>query len=166
MTSIDPAYLPLYVGNYVLGGNFSARLMSVIRDEMGLTYGIRSSLSDVDALHHGMWSVSVTLSQANLETGVEETMKQLREFVLRGISEDELAEKKTTLTGSFKVGMSSTSAIAGSLLRNAEKDRSPEYLDSFPDRIEALTVGDVNERIGQYLRPDSLHMAVAGSLPG
>jgi predicted Zn-dependent peptidase len=107
----------------------------------------------------------VTLSQANLETGVDETMKQLHTFAAKGITEEELAEKKTTLTGSFKVGMSSTSAIAGSLLRNAEKEREPEYLDTFPERIEALTVEDVNEQINRYLHPDSLHMAVAGSIP-
>lgn len=33
----DSDYLPLYVGNYILGGNFSARLMSIIRDDEGLT---------------------------------------------------------------------------------------------------------------------------------
>ncbi|GIS47852.1 MAG: hypothetical protein Ct9H90mP20_5220 [Candidatus Neomarinimicrobiota bacterium] len=30
---------------YILGGNFSARLMQTVRDKEGLTYGIGSSIS-------------------------------------------------------------------------------------------------------------------------
>ncbi|GIS56662.1 MAG: hypothetical protein CM1200mP1_06000 [Candidatus Neomarinimicrobiota bacterium] len=32
------------LGIYILGGNFSARLMQTVRDEQGLTYGIGSSI--------------------------------------------------------------------------------------------------------------------------
>jgi predicted Zn-dependent peptidase len=161
---VDPTYLPLYIGNYVLGGNFSARLMTVIRDELGLTYGIRSALSDVDVLHHGIWSISVTLAHENLERGISETLRQAREFVSGGVSDSELREKKTTITGSFKVGLSSTGAIAGALLRNAEKGRLPEYFDRFPALVDALTVDRVNETISENFDPDQLHVALAGSL--
>ena len=38
-------YYALMMGIYILGGNFSARLMQTVRDEQGLTYGIGSSIA-------------------------------------------------------------------------------------------------------------------------
>ena len=35
-------FIPLHIGNFILGGNFSSRLMDIIRDEMGLTYGVHT----------------------------------------------------------------------------------------------------------------------------
>ena len=83
----DDAYLPLFLGNYVLGGNFSARLMNVIRDELGLTYGIHSSLAELDRHHYGTWKISVTLSQDALDTGIKETRKLIDQFVEEGVTE-------------------------------------------------------------------------------
>ncbi|PSQ98805.1 MAG: insulinase family protein, partial [Bacteroidetes bacterium QS_9_68_14] len=59
-------YLPLYVANYVLGGNFSARLMRIVRDEKGLTYGTGSALAGVAVAHDAYWKIRVALSQEKL----------------------------------------------------------------------------------------------------
>ncbi len=164
MTPVDDGYIPLYLGNYVLGGNFSARLMRIIRDEMGLTYGIRSSLSEMDRLHYGRWSISVTLSQDALEEGIDETMNQVRRFIQDGITEEETEEKKETIIGSFKVGLSSTRSLASSLLRNSEKGRDPSYLDEFPGLVAEVTASDINAQISTHFDPGRLHVAMAGTL--
>ena len=163
MTPVDEGYVALYLGNYILGGNFSARLMSVIRDEMGLTYGIHSSLSGMDTMHHGAWSISVTLSQHALEKGIYETMSQTRLFVKEGVTDDEIEEKKQTIIGSYKVGLSSTRALSSALLRNAENGRVPSYLDDFPGLVAEVTISEVNRLITAHLNPDRLHVAMAGS---
>ncbi len=164
LKSIDEAFVPLYLGDYILGGNFSARLMSVIRDEMGLTYGIHSSLSDMDRWHHGMWGISVTLGRDLLEKGIQETLNLVRRFTENGVTQDELEEKQNTIVGSFKVGLSSTRSLAGALLRNAEKGRDPGYLDRFSSIVMDTTLDEVNDRISQHLDPDRLHVTLAGSL--
>ncbi|GMQ82469.1 MAG: pitrilysin family protein [Rhodothermia bacterium] len=163
MTPVDDGYIPLYLGNYILGGNFSARLMSVIRDEMGLTYGVHSSLSGMDSMHHGAWSISVTLSRHALEKGIDETVNQARLFVEEGVTDNEIEEKKQTIIGSYKVGLSSTQALASALLRNAEKGRVPSYLDEFPRLVAEITTLGVNNEITAHLDPDRLHVAMAGS---
>ncbi len=161
----DDAYLPLYVGNYVLGGNFSARLMATIRDEQGLTYGIGSALRGITTTHDGHWEVVVTLSHDKLEEGVEATLQEVRRFVEGGITEDELAEKKTTITGAYKVGLDTTGRLARALLANAERDFPLDYLDRFPALVEALSVEQVNAAIGEHLHPDQFHVAMAGRVP-
>jgi len=164
MKSTDEDYVPLYIGNYILGGNFSARLMSVIRDEMGLTYGIHSSLSDMDRWHHGMFGISVTLGRDLLDKGIQETMNLIRRFAEKGVTQDELQAKQSTIVGAFKVGLSSTRSLAGALLRNAEKGRDPAYLDHFSSIVLDTTLDDVNDRIFGHIDPNKLHVSLAGSL--
>lgn len=160
-----PDYLPLYVGNYILGGNFSARLMSTVRDEQGLTYGIGSTLTGVQVEYDGYWRIAVTLSGDALERGIEATLEQARAFVDGGVTQEELDEKQTTLTGTFKVGLATTGGLATSLLINAERGFGVGYLDRYPRLIEDLTCATVNEAIRRHLAAEALHVAVAGTLP-
>ncbi|MEM1042592.1 MAG: pitrilysin family protein [Bacteroidota bacterium] len=158
-------FLALHLGNYVLGGNFSARLMSTVRDEQGLTYGIGSALSGVRVEYEGYWRIAVTLSGDALERGIEATREQARLFVEGGITQAELEEKKQTLTGAYKVGLATTGGLAGALLTNAERGFGVAYLDDFPRHVGALTVEQVNTAIARHLDAERLHLAVAGTLP-
>jgi len=159
------AYVPLYVGNYMLGGNFSARLMAQVRDEQGLTYHIGSGLSGVSTRYAGSWQVEVTLSQESLERGIEATEAVIRDFVKEGATEAELEGKKTTITGSFQVGLATTRRLAQSILTTAERGFGVEYLDRFPHLVNDLTLEDVNDAVRRYLRPEAMHLALAGTLP-
>lgn len=159
-------FLPLYVGTFVLGGNFSSRLMQTIRDAMGLTYGIRSSLSGITVDHDGHWKTSVSLSQSSLDVGIKATLKVIRQFVDEGVTSEELEGVKTTLTGSHVVGLATTGGLAARLLVNAERDFPTTYLDDYPSLVEALTLDQVNGAIRQYLNPDRLAVSIAGTLPG
>jgi predicted Zn-dependent peptidase len=158
-------YEALYVGNYILGGNFSARLMNQVRDEQGLTYHIGSGLSGVTTRYAGSWQVEVTLSQDTLATGIDATEAVIRQFVEQGATADELEGKKTTITGSYTVGLATTKRLAQSILTNAERGFDMDYLDRFPARIDALTLEEVNAAIRRHVRPDDLHVALAGTLP-
>lgn len=160
-----PDFLAAYIGNYILGGNFSARLMQTVRDEQGLTYGISSALGDIAVEHSGYWRVAVTLSQENLERGIEATEAVVQQFVQDGITNTELDEKQTTLAGSHVVGMATTGGLAARLLVNAERGFPVEYLDQYPNLVRALTTDDVNTAIRTHFVPGRLTRTVAGTLP-
>ena len=159
------AYLPLYVGNYILGGNFAARLMTTIRDEKGLTYSVGSSLSGTTTKYTGYFKTQITLSHDNLDTGIAATEEVIRAFVENGATQDELEEKKETIAGSFTTGLATTQRLAFSLLLNAERGFGVEYLDEYLDRVDALTLDDVNDAVRTYLHPDDLHVVAAGTRP-
>ena len=161
----DEAYPALYVGNYILGGDFAARLMNTVRDEKGLTYHISSGLSGISTRYAGYWQASVTLSHEALEAGVEATMDVVEDFVADGATAEELEAKKTTITGSYTVGLGTTRRLAQSILTTAERGFEMDYLDQFPRDIEALTLEEVNEAVRTYLRPQDLHEARAGVRP-
>lgn len=159
------AYPALYVGNYILGGNFAARLMTTVRDEKGLTYHIGSGLSGITTRYAGYWRTSVTLSHEALEAGLEATREVVRRFVDEGATADELEAKKTTITGSYTVGLGTTRRLAQSILTTAERGFEMDYLDQFPREIEALTLEEVNDAVRTYLQPDQCHEALAGVRP-
>lgn len=158
-------YLALHVGNYILGGNFSARLMNEVRDERGLTYHIGSGLSGITTRYAGSWTVQVTLSQDKLDQGIAATKDVIQAFVNEGATEEEVEAKKTTITGSFTVGLATTQRLAQSLLTNTERGFPVSYLDRFPRMIEDLTLDSINEAVRTYLHPDAMHVALAGTLP-
>ena len=157
-------FMPLSMGTYVLGGNFSARLMATVRDNDGLTYGIGSSLSGADDGKDGYWSIHGSFAPDLLERGKAAVLTQLHKWVGEGITADELSVKKTTLKGSYKVGLATTSGIAAAILDSLERGKEVSYLDEYPGEIEALALDQVNAVIGQYVHPEEQVVVAAGSI--
>lgn len=165
LTMQHPDYLPLYVGTYILGGNFSARLMSTVRDEQGLTYGIGASLSGITKEYSGLWQTLVTLSQENLERGMNATIEQIQLFAEKGITAAELDEKQTTLTGKYQVELGNSLGMARTMQQNLEDGYPLSWMDDYVTAVKNLTVDEVNEAIFRYVKPERLHVSVAGTLP-
>lgn len=160
----DTAYIPLSMGMSILGGNFSARLMQRIREEMGLTYGIYAQLAGVDPQLHGYALVGVTLSRENLDSGLEATQVEVCRFVEEGPTEEELDIRKSTICGAYKVGLETTVGLAGTLYRHALHGFDVAYLDRFPDEVTAVTRVQVHDAVAQHFRPDAFHITIAGTV--
>ena len=156
------SYLPLMVAIHVLGGNFSARLMRTVRDEMGLTYGIYSRLAGFSPGVHGYWVVGVTLSRDKLRRGMEATLAEIRRFVKEGPAAEELRRSKDTICGAYKVGLATSGRLAGALHGHLKHGLPPEYLRTFPAQIESVTLEQVQSAIRMHLDPGALHVATAG----
>ena len=157
-------YYALMLGIYILGGNFSARLMQTVRDKQGLTYGIGSSISGVSFGADGYWNIWGTFSPDILKKGIEATKEQVDLWFNKGVTEDELSAKKTTISGSYKVSMDSTAGLAAKILSNAEHGRELSYLDEYPKIIESISLSEVNSAIKKYVNPNKLYMVAAGTL--
>jgi len=156
-------FLPLMVGHYILGGNFSARLMSTVRDKAGLTYGIRSAVTGVDRTD-GYWYVWGTFAPQLVEQGRAAAAEQVEHWIEAGITEEELKAKKTTIIGSYQVSFSTTSGIATQILMNSERGREVDYLDQFPEDIDAVSRDKVNSTIRQYCNTGNMLSVAAGSV--
>jgi zinc protease len=161
----DAGHLPLNMATSVLGsGFFSARLLDIIRNREGLTYGIGASLTS-DTYADGAWVIRGTFAPDLLEKGSASTLRELRRFHAEGLSAEELANFKVTLTGSYKVALATSSGLASSLLNALQRGYGPEWVDEYPRRLEALTLADVNAAIKRFLHPDRMVTVLAGSVP-
>ncbi len=161
---LDPDFLPLMIGSFVLGGNFSSRLMQKIRDDMGLTYGIRSGLSGVSVHYDMMWTVNVTLGRDTLDRGVEAVLKQVRKLVSRGITDEELSRAQETMIGSYLVRQDSSARLAQTILTNTERGFPIDQLSAYPRQIGAVTRKQVNQALKKHLRPKAASVVAAGTV--
>jgi zinc protease len=161
----DPDYQALKTATAILGSGFTGRLMGNVRDKEGLTYDIRSRLAN-DAESDGDWRISATFAPALLEKGIASTKRQLNLWYADGVTDKELADRKTNLVGSFKVGLATTDGMAGSLLTAVQRGLDVTWLDEYPRKIEALTKTEVNGAIKKHLKPESMYLIEAGTIPG
>jgi len=157
-------YYALMLGIYILGGNFSARLMQTVRDKQGLTYGIGSSIAGVSFGADGYWSIWGTFAPDIINKGIKATKEQINLWFNKGVTEAELSAKKTTIGGSYKVSMDSTAGLVAKILSNAEHGREISYLDEYPKIIESVSLSEVNGAIKKYVNPNKLYMVSAGTL--
>ncbi|KAI9002144.1 peptidase M16 domain-containing protein [Hyaloraphidium curvatum] len=161
----DPDFWPLYLSSFVLGGNFSARLMQTVRDRDGLTYGINSSVAGTEDRADGVFQVMATFAPALIEKGVASTMEQLNLWAKDGITPAELEEKKKTVTGTYKVRLATCDGLASAILTNANRRKPTSYLDDFSSIVNAVTLADV-QRAMKRIDVAKLTVVKAGSIDG
>lgn len=158
-------YLALNLGTAVLGsGFFSARLLDIVRTREGLTYGITANLG-ADTYTDGVWMIQAGFAPELLEQGTASVRRELSRFCADGVTAEELATFKVTLAGSYKVTLSTTEELAGAVLGAVERGYSPEWVDDYLVRLEALTLEKVNAAIRRHLHPDRMNLVRAGTLP-
>ena len=159
-----PDYRPLYIASYILGGNFSGRLMQTVRVKEGLTYGIRSSMSGFSNDNDGYWYVGGTFAPQLLSKGESSTLREIKKWAKDGVTQKELDIAKTTLTGSYRVGFDTTGGLAGGILGAVVDWGDLSYVDSQPDKINAVTLEQVNSAIKKYISVEDLYQVAAGSV--
>lgn len=156
-------FLPFLVGNHVLGGGFSGRLMLTVRDEAGLTYGIYTSHTG-HTYTPGHWLINATFAPDLFDQGRKATMEQLEKWRNEGITQAELNDRKSNLIGSFKIGLATTNGLISNILAAVQRGDEPNYIYEYPKKIEAVTLEEVNASIKKYIDLEKLIVIKAGSL--
>lgn len=151
------------VMNFILGGGgaLSSRIGKKIREDLGLVYSISSSFSAL--MLPGSWSVKFGVDGHHLDKAIEALKFEVGRFIDYGISEKELEMAKNYLTGSYPLRFASNAGIAKTLLINEFYGLGDEYLNDYPEIINAITREQVNETAYRYLHPDKATVIKAGT---
>lgn len=161
----DPDYHAWQVMNFIYGGSgFGSRLMEEAREKRGLTYGIYSGFYLLDHLK----GLTVSTSTENKNAGdiLNIVRSEMKKMTGKPVTDKELADAKSYLTGSMPLALTSTEKISG-LVLGLQLDGLPiGYLDSVDEKINAVTIGDVRRVAEKYLTPDSLTTVVVGKPAG
>ncbi|CRL12586.1 insulinase family protein [Phaeobacter italicus] len=161
----DPRYFAAYLLNQVLGGgSFNSRLMTEVREKRGLTYGVYSYLvpRDLAAVYMG----SVASDNSKIAETVEVIQTEWARLATEGVSEKELADAKTYLTGAYPLRFDGNSRIA-SILAGMQMDDLPiDYVVTRNDKVNAVTLEEVNRVAREILLPEKLHFVVVGRPEG
>lgn len=158
-----PDFYSVTVMNYILGaGGFSSRLMDSIRDKQGLAYGIMSHF-DARLMPGSFWVNLQTKTETTNQaiTGVLSEIKSIRDAP---VSDQELAEAKSFLIGSFPLRFDSTAKLAQVLAQVEFYGLGFEYFSEYPNWIDRVTKEAVQRVAKQYLDPKRYALVVVGNL--
>ena len=90
-------------------------------------------------------------------------MARINKWYKKGVLEKELISKKSTITGSYKVALDTTSGLVSQILSNAERKKTISYLDEYVSIINKISLEEINNAISKYIDPDKLTLVTAGS---
>ncbi len=160
----DPDYYAAYVTNHILGGGgFSSRLTKEIREARGLAYSVYSYLYPTEQAP--IWMGGLGTSNASVAEALGLVQSEIQRMAEGDVNEQELADAKTYLTGSFPLRLTSNDRIAGLLVSMQVHDLGLDYLEKRNGFIEAVTLDDLKRVAARLYDPDSLLTVVVGNPP-
>lgn len=159
-----PDFIPLLLAVDALGGSFSARLMRTVRDEDGLTYNVGSRLVKTTSGNQCHWVLSASFSPKLLEKGLASIQKQLKLWIEKGLTQEELDERKQGMLGKHQVTLSDAQVVASKLALSLELGYGISHLEDFPKEVEGTTLEQVNKALQTYIQLDQVTEVCAGTL--
>lgn len=157
----DPDYYALQVMNYIFGGGgFGSRLMTEIREKRGLTYGIYSGL--LSQKHLKGFTISTSTKNESVKEMRTLISQEIKRIIATKVSDQELKDAKSYIVGSMPLSLTSTGKISGILLSLQLKDRPIDHIDTFPDKINAVTAVDIQRVAKRILKFDAFTTVMIG----
>lgn len=161
VTRNDKRFLALRLANMVLGGSFASRLNQRVRDDLGLTYGIYSNL-DARKLP-GIFDVSAATRPDKAAELIDETLKLIKDFADKGITESELAAAKSVLIGQFPLSIEVVENHGFNMALLDVYGVPQTYLTKFVNNVNAITLTQVNQAIKELVKPETVLITVQGN---
>jgi zinc protease len=160
ITRRHPDWLKLTLANSIYGGAFNSRLVMNIREAKGYTYSPRSGLHPLR--QHGYFSIHAAVRNEVTAATLTEIFYEIDRMRSAAVGEDELADARNYLSGVFSLGLATQDGLAGQLA-TATLERLPEdYLETYRDRILALSAAEVLEAAQKYFDSANAQIVIVG----
>lgn len=156
----DPDHFAAEVYDAIVGSSANSRLFDEIRRKRGLAYGAGSEFR---------MPSEPSYFAANTSTKTESTVDALGVMldVLKGMEKPvpaaELAERKMYLTGAFPLEVETPQGIANKVLEALKFGYDREFLESYRDRLGAVTAEQVTSFAERRIHPDRMLIVLVGN---
>lgn len=157
----DKDYIALYVGNHILGGSgFTSRVFKEIREKRGLAYSAYSYFSPM--VKKGAFTMGLQTKNSQTQEALKVLNKTLDDFINNGITEEELIASKKNITGGFVLRFDNNRKLMSYLGMIGFHDLPLDYLETFPKRVEAVTIEEIKEAFKRRVLPELLQTVTVG----
>lgn len=158
-------YPALVLGSRILGNRgFTGRLMRIVREQEGLTYGIYAYMNGFEAGADGDLVVWGTFAPSLFAHGRSSVKRELSRLLADGFTEKEFAVHKELMLANWYVNLSNTGALAGAMHTAVLEGGGVEYLDTFPETIQRLTPTTVRDAVSTHVDLSQFAEAAAGTV--
>ncbi len=157
----DEDYLPAKITNFILGGASVSRLEQNLREDRAFTYYSRSRLGD-NKYGASTFKAFTPVRNIVTDSAIVELLSEIDKIITDPISEEELKIAKSVYVGSFVLALEQPSTIARYAL-NIETEGLPnDFYKTYLERINAITVEDVQKAAKKYFHINNARIVVAG----
>lgn len=151
----DPDFYAAYVLNHLLGGGgLTSRLSDEIREKRGLAYYAYSYLQILD--HAALFTGGFGTRNTQASEAMKVLMDTLRQVQAGTISEDEINDAKSYITGAFPLALASGDKLADMLQVMQRFSLGKDYLQNRNAHIEAVTKEDIIRVAQRLIKPERL----------
>ena len=157
----DPDYFNLYVGNHILGGSgLVSKLFDEIREKRGLAYSASSNFMPM--LKPGPFLISLQTRNDQTAQALQVLNQTLADFINKGPTEVELTAAKKNITGGFAMRFDTNKELAGYVAMIGFYEMPLDYLDTFQQKTEQVTVASITEAFKRRVNPQLLQTITVG----
>ena len=157
---LSPDYFPTLVMNQVLGAGASSRVFMNLREEKGYTYGAYTRM-DARSL---AGDIEGTAEVRNDVTGesISEFFKEFERIRAEKVESEELLDAQNFLTGVFPIRAETQEGLTTLLLNRELYGLPDDYLQTYREKVSAVTAEQVQDAARKYIRPDAMAIVVVG----
>jgi len=168
LTLAHPDFMPFVFGLAVLGkwGGFAGRLMSTVREQEGLTYGIYAKPETVNNTEYGYWRIMTFFAPDKAIEGLRSTFREIKKIHEHGITKEELVRFKHIIETAEALKNDSTAALLGELHGYHLLGFSLKDIAEHKRRMIEVTQEEVNAALRKCLQPDLITISAAGPIKG
>ncbi len=156
----DPEYDAMQLMNTVIGGGPTGRLFLNLREDKGWTYGAYSSLGALR--YRGHWMASTEIRGDVTEKALAEILNEIGRLRSEPVADKEFADKKRSMVASVALSLESPSGLMNNYVTSRLYGFPADYWDKYPQRIAAITQGQVQADAKKYLDATGLQIVAVG----
>ncbi|MFO0984595.1 MAG: pitrilysin family protein [Planctomycetota bacterium] len=158
----EPDYPALSIGNFILGGSLSSRLMNRLRQKDGFSYGCGSSLGASAFEQSGAFLAYGMCAPENIAGAISAAREELERLLADGITPQELDDARKGYREQEAVLLAQDRLLAQLLLASLHADRTLQFAQAMLAKIERLEPADVVAAFARHVQPDRLVVVRAG----
>jgi predicted Zn-dependent peptidase len=155
-------YFPIVVMNTLLGGSFTSRINTNLRETHGFAYGASSGFSMRRG--EGPFTAASAVFTAKTDSAVVEFFKELRRVRDEAVPADELARAKKYVALGTPRRFETSEGVAAQLAELEIYDLPRDFFNSYVQHVMAVTAEDVQRVAREYLHPDRSVVVVVGDV--
>ena len=158
----DSDYFSLYVGNHILGGGgMVSRLFEEVREKRGLSYSAYSYFSPM--LFKGPFTAGLQTKTDQVDEAISVLLENIKNYIEQGPTEEELIAAKKNITGGYPLRIDSNSKILNYVVVIGYYKLPLDYLETFNNNVEAVTIESIKDAFKRRLSPDKLVLVRVGA---
>jgi zinc protease len=145
--------------NLILGGQFSSRLNSNLREKNGFTYGIHSQFNYLQEA--GYFAVSTSVDAANTSAALREIYSEINK-IKSGVTQEELDFAKSSLTKKYPSNFETFRQIASAISTKVIHNLPDNYFETYIEKVSSLNLNDINSIAYKSICPDEIISVLVG----